>query len=396
MKTEPLLFDKLLEPINDLLEQLDAEPISQAAEKLKYRIFIRVLLFRLFGQIRSLRDLVLDLKTNLAVPLLGLPTLGLSTLHDGFSRYPVEWVIRSIKHLQANHSLNEIDELQALGQIWAVDSSHWPIVRRLSWLRSQNLTGIRLHLGLSLNRLCPDTIALTYDQAPSSSERASLLEMAQAGITYVADRGYLGIRLYRELMERGAFFIIRELSCPRFRVLCELPVDSHDCLQHLTAISDQIIKLTRDPNGTILRMISFTIGRHQFRLMTNRFDLPTWQITIIYAWRWQVELIFRAWKHTLGGLHLINLSEAGVCTQLYLLLLASLLWTRLEQMAEAQSPAADSKPKTPTDSKKADSITAQLSRVFQTPWRLLRKALRICANCLAQCFSFYLRERSRL
>jgi IS4 transposase len=81
--------------------------------------------------------------------------------------------------------------------------------------------------------------------------------------------------------------------------------------------------------------------------LTNRFDLTTRQIILLYAWRWQVELIFRAWKHTLNGLHLINLSEKGIAAQFYLLLLASMLWAIMQQQAESLAPAdsGDSKMK---------------------------------------------------
>src|SRR5258708_5489895 len=112
IKTEPLLFDKLLEPISQPLARLNRHSISQAAEKLTYAVFVRVLLFRVFAQIRSLRDLALDLKTNPTARLLELPTLGLSTLHDGFARYPVAWLISLIQHLTAKHPLAELSELQ--------------------------------------------------------------------------------------------------------------------------------------------------------------------------------------------------------------------------------------------------------------------------------------------
>ncbi len=52
IKTEPLLFDKLLEPISEPLGQLDQHPISQAAMKLTYLAFIRALLFRVLSVIR--------------------------------------------------------------------------------------------------------------------------------------------------------------------------------------------------------------------------------------------------------------------------------------------------------------------------------------------------------
>jgi len=117
IKTEPLLFDKLLEPISAPLKLLDQHPISQAAKKLMYAAFVRVLLFRVFDQIRSLRDLILDLKTKPETRLLNLPIIGLSALHDGFARYPVGWLISLIQHLIANHPLAEVSELKALGEV---------------------------------------------------------------------------------------------------------------------------------------------------------------------------------------------------------------------------------------------------------------------------------------
>lgn len=96
-----------------------------------------------------------------------------------------------------------------------------------------------------------------------------------------------------------------------------------------------------------------------------------------------------------NGLHLINLSEAGIAAQFHLLLLVSLLWTHLQQTAETLAPQVATT-ETKSARAKAKTITAQLSQVLQVPWRLLRRWLRLCANCLAQSFSFYLKERLRL
>lgn len=394
IKTEPLLFDKILEPIRRPLEQLDGHPLSQASKKLFYGVFVRVLLFRVFGQIRSLRDLILDLKTRPEARLLKLPTLGLSTLHDGFARYPVKWLIRLIEHLKANYPLTRIAELKALGEVWAVDSSYWPIVNQLGWLAGQGLQGVRLHLGLSLNTMCAAAFLITYDAASTCSEKSCLLALAQTGVTYVMDRGYVSIAFCRQLIEKRAFFVIRERNNTPFRTLAELVVETHPCVRQLSSISDRIGKFRRDQDGTILRLVCFTVRGHQFRLLTNRFDLATHQIILLYAWRWQIELLFRAWKHTLGGLHLINLSEAGIATQFYILLLASILWTLLEQASESSAPSASAQKK--PSQRNAKTITAQVSEVFQVGWRLLRPTLRLCRNCLAQTFSYYLKERQAL
>jgi hypothetical protein len=41
------------------------------------------------------------------------------------------------------------------------------------WLHTAGFTGVRLHLGLSLNLLCPAAFVLSYDKSPTSSERPS-------------------------------------------------------------------------------------------------------------------------------------------------------------------------------------------------------------------------------
>jgi hypothetical protein len=398
IKSEPLLFDKLLEPISNSLKQLNELPISQAAKRLKYAVFVRLLLFRIFAQIRSLRDLIEDLHSSDAARKFNLPVFGLSTLHDGFARYPVGWLISLIQRLQTDCPLQEIDELKALGRIWAADSSFWPIVRQLGWLQSGDWKGVRLHLGLSLNQFCAATFLLTYDVSGAVTETAAILSMLEKGLTFVLDRGYVNFKFYCELIDRGAFFVIRQRYNCHYVVLSEIAVERESSLNQMMAITDQIIKLIirRQKQEVILRLVCFNACGHHFRLLTNRFDLTTRQIILLYAWRWQVELLFRAWKHTLQGLHLINLSEKGIAAQFYLLLLASLLWAIMQQQAESLSPASSCDSKLGREKRLAKTVTSQLSQVFQVPWRLLRKNLKVCANCLAQSFSFYLKERIRI
>lgn len=392
---DPLLFDKLLEPIAASLQQLDQEPLSRAAKKLRFRLFVRVLLFRLFAQIQSLGLLVLDLKTTLAARDLGLPVLGLATIHDAFVRYPLAWFLQLTQALLADGVLLMIPELQVFGPLWCVDSSWWPLVHQLGWLQAQGFKGVRLHLGLSLNLLCPAAFVLSYDKSPTSTERPSLLALVVAGVTYITDRGYVSLPLYRELMERGAFFLIRERHNLRYRVLSELELTLEHLagLAALSACRDEIIQLTRDAGGTVLRLVSFRCGGHYFVLATNRFDLTTAQLIRLYSWRWQVELLFRAWKHTLGALHLINLSERGIAIQFQVLLLASLLWVRLQQQVAQQAAASGvpaAAPQVVSPSPFPRTVTARLSTVFRVAWRLLKPAWRVLTNCLAQPFSVYL------
>lgn len=298
------------------------------------------------------------------------------------------------EHLLKSITFVQLPELAALGQRWCVDSSFWPVVHQLAWLKEQGIHGVRLHLGLSLNTLCPTTFLLSHDKSATTHERLLLRRMIQSGVTYIMDRGYLDLALYLAIMGRGACFIIRERNNLCYRRLADIEQVVDTTRSFVKDVSDGVVKLRRDPQGVVFRLVHFTIAGHEFNVLTNRFDLSTQEVMMLYAWRWQVELIFRAWKHTLSGLHLINLSEAGIEMQFYLLMLASLLWVALEQSRlSADQPATRS-----TDVKegRVNSMTGKLSQIFQVSWRILRPALRLARNCLAQPFSHYVGEIGRL
>ena len=77
-------------------------------------------------------------------------------------------------------------------------------------------------------------------------------------------------------------------------------------------MTDQRGRLTNAKGGPIYRLVSFYVGQEQYLILTNRLDLTTFQIILLYAYRWQVELIFRFLKRSLNGLHLLNHSKEGV------------------------------------------------------------------------------------
>jgi hypothetical protein len=326
--TDPLLFDKLLAPLDATLQTLDAEPRSQAAKKLTLRCFARVLLFRLFAQCGSLGNLVLDLRTKREAHLLGLPVLGLATIHDAFVRYPHAWFVALTQAVLRSGVLLGVPELEAFGPLWCVDSSWWPLVRQLGWLQRDGYQGVRLHLGLSLNLVCPAAFLLSYDKSPTSSERANLLALVTAGVTYLADRGDVSLPLYRDIMEARAFFVIRERHNLRYRVLVLLDVtlDGLSSATLLGGCRDEIIQLTRDEAGTVLRLVSFRCGTHAFRLVTNRFDLTTAQIIRLYAWRWQVEEMFSDHKSRGLDLEATRLSDPDRLERLLVAVSLAYLW----------------------------------------------------------------------
>ena len=68
-----------------------------------------------------------------------------------------------------------------------------------------------------------------------------------------------------------------------------------------------------------------------FSLITSRFDLKTSEVIMLYAYRWQVELIFRFLKRTMHSLHLMCHHPSGLEIQFTLYMISYLLLLHFKQ-----------------------------------------------------------------
>ena len=178
-----------------------------------------------------------------------------------------------------------------------------------------------------LNRQIPTEFIA---QKANSSERDFLISILKAGTTYVADRGYFSFDLAEKIQQAEAFFILRIKKNLQYTVTASLTIDEAmpQCFKQLI---DQVIQFDNDESGLNYRLIGFEVMGSKFMICTNRLDLSTLQISMLYAYRWQIELMFKFLKRTLNGIHLMNNSENGVNIQFYVLMMSVLLKMRLKQ-----------------------------------------------------------------
>jgi hypothetical protein len=73
----------------------------------------------------------------------------------------------------------------------------------------KNAKAIKLHLAFELNRMIPVQFLNTEANA---SERKVLLNILEAGVTYVADRGYVCFNLFYEICNIGLWTKEDELT----------------------------------------------------------------------------------------------------------------------------------------------------------------------------------------
>jgi hypothetical protein len=322
------VFDTLLAPITPILQQLEAERKKHHNEEFRWIDFVRVLVFYFTKRCGSRNALIVALEN--ADPALALPPVPAMTLSDAFRRFPPSLLRQALTSLITSLDLPENPELALIGRVCAVDGSDFPVVGGMILPQSTELAmSMKLHLTFNLNQMI--TADFLVDHA-DSSERSALRKMLQAGVTYILDRGYMAFDLFRDIIAAQAFVVMRAYNNIVVETVTELPVVlPASFTAHWLQVRDRIVQSAHpDAAGILFRLVECTVGTTTYRLITNRMDITTFQVIILYAYRWQIELIFRFFKHTLQGVEVITQSKRGVENYFAAMFLTAILHLHLK------------------------------------------------------------------
>ena len=325
------VFDKILEPVFPLIKEAqDKIPGDSNDYKLSLLPFTVNLLFAIICRIESISKLVTEIKSSPVAEALELVKASKSMYSEAFRRYDSS-ILRNIFY-QLLKTLNflRIPEINQLGRILLVDGSLFPAIASMQWAHyKKTANAIKLQLAFELNRMIPVEFLCTNG---NFSEKKFLTQILKKGITYVCDRGYISFPMFKKICMESAYFIIRGKSNLQYAIESQLDVVVPDkFLKFFSDISDAKIVFNNDKNEMIYRIINFTALSESYCLITNRFDLTTYQVIMLYAYRWQVELCFRFLKRTLKGIHLFTQDENGIQIQFYLYMIGYLILLSFKQ-----------------------------------------------------------------
>ncbi len=338
-------------PLKEMLDEHAAKVDKVSGSKtLFFADFIKILIFGFVIGVGSLRTLVTQLKTNRTARMLGLPAIKNSTLQEGFTRFPAQTLRMLFVCLLSTTTFMSIPELQALGTLYLVDGSLFPTIKSIHWATyKKNKNAIKLHLAFELNRMLAVEFMVTNG---NFNERSFVLSILKAGITYVMDRGYMSFPLLEKIDKMKAFFVIRAKENLQFTVVKIQTIGLGMPKNMFVSVFDALVTLSNDTSGNTYRLVKFSIADTTFFLLTNRLKLSTFQIILIYAYRWQIELVFRFLKRTMNGIHLFNNSENGIQIHFYALLITAMLQLKLKQqcVAAVEESKQMKQPEQPTKS----------------------------------------------
>ena len=212
------------------------------------------------------------------------------------------------------------------GDVVALDASTLQLCLSLSpWANFDSRSAsVKLHTAIDLAGELPEFAIITKSTAQEMRVIRHFKNFRR-GSTLLFDRGYTDFSWFNELNQNGVFFVTRMRSIYKFKVVRSMPTD-----RTRGYLCDQLIYFN-GPKGSFyqgkLRRISFRdpdTGR-KLVFLTNRFDLATSTICMLYKARWKVELFFKTLKQNLKIRKFLGNSFHAVRAQIWIALIAYLL-----------------------------------------------------------------------
>jgi hypothetical protein len=225
------------------------------------------------------------------------------------------------------------DPHQAWQQWFARDSSLFAALPRMSWaLYGGGKAGVknnavRLHLNF---HLLEDKPARAQVSAGKVCERKAWKEAWEKGAAYVGDRYFSeNYGLLGQMEEKGCRYVLRLRDEAVVNVVEELPLSQEDRSANVQRQAWTTLGSTARNRSVRVRVIWIaTATGETLRLVTNvpPDQLSAAQVGLLYRRRWQIECFFRWIKCLLGCRHWLAESPNGVTIQLYLALIAAVLF----------------------------------------------------------------------
>ena len=227
-----------------------------------------------------------------------------------------------------------------------------PLLLQAMWLKESTGSGLikwRLHTHFEVDRFVPTRIDVTPDGGGEHDERAVLGRTLEADRLYVMDRGYAKFALFNRIVKADSGYVcrLRDNSAPQ--VLEDRPLTEE--ARAAGVLSEQLVHFANgkpeDQPDHPLRFVCVVASQHTsrgkygggstgpgsdgiLRIATNLLDVPAELISLIYRFRWTIEVFFRFLKQILGCRKLYFRSQNGIELQAYCAIIACMLlclWT---------------------------------------------------------------------
>jgi hypothetical protein len=227
-------------------------------------------------------------------------------------------------------------------------------VARAAWMSFQDGTpkhAWKLHVQFDFDSFLPCDVELTDARNTGKSDEKNVLRKKLVkDCCYVTDRWYEQFTLFNQINAKGSSYVCRMKENSRFEVIEERLL-SDEALK-ADVVRDAVVRMGDGSKPAhrpdhLIRIVVIEAEPHEKRggrkgktsgpgnngtlvIATNLLDVPVEIITLIYQYRWAIEIFFRFFKQILGCRHLLSQRPEGILIQVYCAIIACMLinlWT---------------------------------------------------------------------
>jgi len=353
-----LKYFEQLRPLLERLHDVGCERDQAGNRELHYDELCLFLLLGLFNPVvDSLRGLQQASELEKVQQRLKVGRVSLGSLSEASRVFDAELLKPILEELGGQlQPLEQDPRLAGISKtITLVDGtllSALPLLTKAMLLKERTGSGLvkwRLHTHFELIEGVPVRCEVTGNGGGEDDERAVLDRTLAADRLYVFDRGYAKFALFNHIVKAQSSYVGRLRDNSAWEVVEERPLTEADRAAGI--LSDQIVRFTNGKAEARLdhpiRVVCVKTSPHTsrgkigggstgpesdgvLRIGTNLTAVPAEIISLLYRYRWTIEIFFRFFKQILGCRHLFFHSQNGIELQAYCAIIACMLislWT---------------------------------------------------------------------
>ncbi|MDD2402458.1 MAG: IS4 family transposase [Clostridia bacterium] len=340
-------FFQLLKPILplELWQKISkkVESVDKYVKKLKTVQLVQLVINAEMKQYSSLAQISNSLSEDEFAKAIHLESISTSQISRRFREMPTE--VTGIIHKSIVQTLglklgfNTIRK--SIGRLYLIDASTITLcLSQYLWADFRDTkSGVKLHQRIRFaGDSIPDAATITVARKSDKSQLEYLIVEDEDALN-VFDRGYLHYKQFDSYCGKGIRFVTRLKNNACVEVLRELEVTEEIIIE-----GDLIIRLGKGKNRMehdLRLVITKDSEGKAVMILTNDFNITAEEISVIYRYRWQIELFFKWIKQHLTIKHLFGKSQAAVVNQLFLALITYCLMMLIKYRSDYQGSLLD-------------------------------------------------------
>jgi putative transposase len=325
----PTIFSQLLQPLDrrefaKIVERYDGDAYDKSFSSWEHLL---TLIYAQLSGADSLRALEVGWNARAQAHYhLKCEAISRSTVSDANARRPPQVFAEAFEQLA--QLANRTARRDAKLFLRLIDSTPIPLGKLFDWAKSNGrIRGMKAHVVYDPDRDLPRVLDITHANVNDAQIGATV--EAEAGLTYVFDKGYCHYKWWTRIHCAQAFFVTRPKSNMGLTVKAARTVNQARG-DGFTVLADEEVAFSSKGDSK-LRMPLRRIRIHRdedgktISVITNDMTRTAVEIAQCYKFRWQIELLFRWLKQHLKLRKFLGRNENAIKLQIYAAMIAYVL-----------------------------------------------------------------------